>query len=118
MDLIRELLLAIEALPPRGVSTPGVAVDGYDDATIAYHLVLLEEAGLIHAAVADASDLAYPDVFVHRLTWHGHEFLDAARSQTVWAKAKAIVREKGGDIPFAILRELLLVIGRQSFGVT
>lgn len=114
-DLIREILLAVEALPLRGLSTPGLAVEGYDEATIAYHLVLLEEAGLIQAAVADAGDMAYPEVFVNRLTWAGHEFVDTARNQTVWARTKATVAAKGGDIPFSVLRELLVSTARQLF---
>jgi hypothetical protein len=35
---------------------------------------------------------------VSRLTWEGHEFLDAARDEKRWKKAMSTVKEKGGTI--------------------
>ncbi|WP_272948029.1 DUF2513 domain-containing protein [Burkholderia pseudomallei] len=54
MDLIRELLLKLEALPmqPRDVAyiySDVVPVDGYHADQIDYHLQLLEQAGLVDA---------------------------------------------------------------------
>lgn len=115
MDLIRELLLAIEARPLG--SSEDIAVEGHDRETVAYHLALLQEAGLIDALVDEIYGEAVPQVIVKRLTWDGHEFLDSARNQTVWARTKAIVREKGGDISFTLFRELLIGTARENFGL-
>jgi hypothetical protein len=115
MDLVRELLITIEDRPSG--SSGDIAVEGYDRPNVAYHLALLHEAGLINGRVDHVFGDPIPRVIVERLSWSGHEFLDAARNQTVWARTKAIVREKGGDIPFAVLRELLVSTTRQVFGV-
>ena len=55
MDLIRELMLKLEALsvPLTGLKVidghePVVQVDGYTAEQIDYHLLLLEQAGFIH----------------------------------------------------------------------
>lgn len=117
MDLIRELLIAIEARP-LGEAGTKVKLEGHDEDTVAYHLALLHEASLIEGNLSYPFGSAVPRVIVYRLTWHGHEFLDAARNQTVWARTKAIVREKGGDVSFAIFRELLIGTARANFGLS
>ncbi|RQS57831.1 DUF2513 domain-containing protein [Burkholderia sp. Bp8963] len=57
MDLIRELMLRLEALsvPLTGLKAidgheTAVQVDGYTAEQIDYHLLLLEQAGFIHGA--------------------------------------------------------------------
>ena len=35
-----------------------------------------------------------------RLTWQGHEFLDAARNEDRWNQAKKTISEKGGSLTF------------------
>jgi hypothetical protein len=42
------------------------------------------------------------------LTWEGHEFLDAARDDTRWSKAKKLVQEKGGSLMFEALKAVLV----------
>ena len=68
---------------------------------------LLHEAGLL-----DAHDLSNSkDKLVwlpSRLTYAGHEFLDAARKDTLWQKAKAITLEKSGGLSFEALKAVLL----------
>lgn len=114
MDLIRELLIAIEERPLSEAGTK-VRLEGHDEETVAYHVALLHEAGQIEGNLSYPFGSAVPRVIVYRLTWHGHEFLDSARNQTVWARTKAIVRQKGGDISFALFRELLIGVARENF---
>jgi len=42
-----------------------------------------------------------------RLTYSGHEFLDAARSDTVWNKAKDMVRKATGTITLEAVKVAL-----------
>jgi Hypothetical protein (DUF2513) len=42
------------------------------------------------------------------LTWRGHEFMDAARNDTVWRKAKTRVMANVGGLAFDVLRATLL----------
>ena len=115
MELIRTILLQIEEKggDPRG----GVELDFPDhpEEVVSHHVLLLQEAGLI-----DAFDLTTRAGFrMHpkRLTWEGHEFLDAARNDTIWNKAQKMVKEKGGAIPFEILKGLLVKISAGFFGL-
>jgi hypothetical protein len=39
-----------------------------------------------------------------RLTWEGHEFLDKAKNEKVWNKAKSIIKEKGISLSLDALK--------------
>lgn len=98
MDLIRELLLKLEALPMRrgGIvlikaEDAEVQVDGYSADQIDYHLALIREAGLIETAGGAMKGITF-----RRLTWDGHDLLDSIRSPEVWAKTKSGALAAGG----------------------
>ncbi|MBV9852527.1 MAG: DUF2513 domain-containing protein [Armatimonadetes bacterium] len=60
---------------------------------LAYHVKLLSQAGLIdvkHWQTGDGNEVWLPKT----LTWQGHEFLDAARNDTTWNKAKGQSKAK------------------------
>lgn len=112
MDLVRQILIAIEETPDDSVD---LNFEEYEEELINYHVGLLVEAGLIKGLGTQATDTTYwsPE----RLTWAGHEFLDAARNETVWNSAKNLVKEKGGSIPFDVLKDLLLKLTAASIGL-
>jgi len=114
MDLVRTILLTVEEKgPPRGFMQ--LDLPGYDPETVSHHVLLLGEAGLLE--VLNRKLLNYFEVMPKCLTWAGHEFLDAARNDTVWNKAKEVVKEKGGAIPFEVLKVLLTKLASSVFGV-
>ena len=82
MDIIRRIVLAArdEATPVRGL-------EGVSGEIFAEHVRLLEEAGLVGAAVQVVQQRATA-ALVWRLTWAGHEFADAISSDTLWRKAR------------------------------
>lgn len=88
MDLFRSLLLKIEEQP--AFTTPEVA--GHTDEELWYHAQLAEEAGFIIA------DFTTDGFTVQRLTYAGHEFIDAARHETLWNKAKQILLSNSGAL--------------------
>ena len=99
MDLIRELLLKLEALPMRsgGIMTitpdaEEIAVPGYDHNQIGYHLSQIRRAGLIDEGGA------HPMVGIgfRSLTWAGHDFLDSVRDPKIWEKTKKGAEAAGG----------------------
>ncbi|MBN1375810.1 MAG: DUF2513 domain-containing protein, partial [Dehalococcoidia bacterium] len=77
MDLIRAMLLAIEA-DDHGFA-PKIEIEGYTQEEIGYHAVLLGEAGLVEVHDITHMGSHSPEALISRLTWEGHEFLDAAR---------------------------------------
>ncbi|MCB9978295.1 MAG: DUF2513 domain-containing protein [Rhodospirillales bacterium] len=119
MDLARKILFLIEASevgPRAGID---VDVPGYDKKAVFYHIMLLSEAGLIEAeyfSVLGMGEAGY-EWRANRLTWEGHEFLDAARSDTLWQKAKEKTGKLAGGVTFDILKEVLVQGGREVLGL-
>lgn len=114
MDLARKILLAVEE---KGGTRGGLDLDipGHAKDEVSYHVQLLAEAGLLEAQ--DLSTMHGFEVRPKRLTWNGHEFLEAARNDTVWNRAKEIVKEEGGSIPFDLLKALLFKLASGLFGL-
>lgn len=102
-DLVRLLLLDVERHET-------VDLSAFSEDEIKYHKALIIEAGLVEGGVGYPSymktDIPHR-VSIKRLTWDGHEFLDKARSDTVWTKAKGIVVSKGMSLSFEALKVAL-----------
>src|ERR1017187_5738286 len=99
MELCRTILEQIEDKFPNYAAT--VEIEGRTEEEIAYHVILLAEAGFIEADI-HLNDLGIPWATPKRMKWPGHEFLDAIRNDSVWKQVKETVKEKGGSIPFEI----------------
>lgn len=111
MDLARSIMLALEeSSGERG--WVNIQIAGHTPAEISYHVMLLQEAGLIKAL--DASSFSGHDWKPERLTWEGHEFLESSRNEGIWNKAKKIVVEKAGGITFEVLKQVLIKLGRDA----
>ncbi len=73
---------------------------------------VINDAGLILAEdVSSQNALIWLPM---HLTWAGHEFLDAARDEERWEKAKSITANKGGGITFEVLTELLTKLMKEE----
>lgn len=85
-ELIRKILRDVEDSPALGDST-GFHYDGYDENCVNEHIEILIEAGLLDGQVSrflGGGGAAH----VTRLTWAGHDFLDAMKDEGIWAKAQ------------------------------
>lgn len=103
MDCFRAVLLKIEELPSNTILN-GTEVEGYSAEQTAYHIKLAQDAGFIVAkSLADEADI----FMVERLTYAGHEFLDAARQDTLWQKAKQMVLKNAGTLTIEALKTAL-----------
>lgn len=71
---------------------------------ISYHMELLIEAGLVEGKMSQELGGGPINFTATRLTWTGHEFLDAIRSDTVWNKTKETFRTKGLDMTFDLIK--------------
>ena len=107
MELIRFILFDVEG-------ETEVDLSAYSNEQIIYHKVLLVESGLIHGTVPADETNVYP----RRLSWEGHDFLDAARNETVWKKTMVKVKELGGGVTLEIVKALLIAIAKDHFGLT
>ncbi len=111
-DLVREILLAIEASKNDPKEEIDLVLAGRSPREISYHVELLREAGLLLARdaayLADAVSIWRPS----RLTYKGHEFLDTVRDGEVWRRTKAGA-EKAGVAGLGVLLELGKAYGKE-----
>ncbi|MEW4531191.1 DUF2513 domain-containing protein [Maioricimonas sp. JC845] len=64
----------------------------------------------------DLSDDSETDWRPHCLTWARHEFIDAARNDTVWNKATKKIRDQTATIPFEVLKVAIIQTWKEMFG--
>jgi Hypothetical protein (DUF2513) len=116
MDLVRAILNEVEMkLPPMGgMREP--EIDGYDQGTIFAHVELLHDAGLINARIMRGAN-HQGAVHIIGLTWAGHDFIDAAKDNTIWNKVKASVFKHATSVPFDVLLELLKAEAKKQLGL-
>jgi hypothetical protein len=105
-DLIRKLLLQIEAVPAgKIIQAPDIPVDdGVTAPTYGQHIHLLFDAGLVDGQMVDSDE---PMFVITRLTWKGHDFISNARNDTIWKKVLAEAKQKGSSLTMVILNGLL-----------
>jgi hypothetical protein len=89
----------------------GLCIDGYSSDEINYHIMILDEAGLILANNASHGNNCI--WFPIRLTWNGHDFLEVAREDKNWMKAKEITSKIGGWT-FDLFKQILVSVISES----
>jgi hypothetical protein len=108
MDLIRDILMTVGSPSwPAPGCRESLFPEGRDRAEVEYHLKLAVEAGLLEGEVTRSSGSGY-HTFVEGLTWRGHDFLDAARTEFIWDEVKDEIKAKGlASASFEVLKRLL-----------
>lgn len=110
MDLIRSILLEVEKCDsPEGCV---VEIPGHSPEQIYEHAKLAQDANFIEARFAKD----FINFHILRLTFAGHEFLDEARDDTRWTKAKEIVTKNTGSLTLEALKIVLQTLIRQAIG--
>ena len=110
MELIRGLLFEFE-----GETKPDLSK--WTEEQKLYHAALLIEAGLLRGEVIHDSQGKIATAIIYRLTWEGHEFLDAARDETVWKKVRDKLETVGTNVALPLLVSLLTDFTKQKLGI-
>ncbi|MEN3368464.1 MAG: hypothetical protein V7609_607 [Verrucomicrobiota bacterium] len=106
VDIVRSLLLRAEA------ADGSVSVN---DPVETYHVRIMIDAGLVEGRISEEVTSDAPrHSHIHNLTWAGHDFLDAARSDTVWRTAKEKILRPGVSWTFELLKEILKELAKQQ----
>ena len=105
MELVRKILLFLEVRSSFEAETE-LPIDGYDRRVVMYHMLLLAQADLIDFEPERTKNGRIIKAHVIGLNWAGHEFLDAVRSEKVWRKLVKYAKDKGGALPFDLLKTL------------
>src|SRR5438270_13952062 len=115
MDLVREIMLKIEALP----AGPPVLyrMGEVEDLVLLNHLGMLIEAGLVRGKISRSQGARGDVIGISSLTWEGHEWLDAVRDPRVWDEAKRTLLESGDSLSFELTRAVATRIQRMRVGL-
>ena len=116
MDLVRRILLELEG-HQEGYAPSELQIQGYSQEQIGFHVLLMGEAGLLVAHDGTCFGSTSPMGIASRLTWEGYEFLDAARSDSIWTKAKQQMRDEGLGMTWGVLKDLLIALAKRSVGL-
>lgn len=111
-DLIRDILLYIESQDSGFFYKPVILEDYTKEETI-YHLVLMIENNLLEGNVTPVSGGLPPLVIVSRMTWKGHDFLEASRDTQRWTQAKEVFIKAGG-VTFDVAKDVLIQLMTKS----
>ncbi|MDQ3586036.1 MAG: DUF2513 domain-containing protein [Acidobacteriota bacterium] len=111
MELIRKILINVQ----NGDLNEGVK--GYDDDTVKYNKALLKDRGLVEAMVHYSSIGDKPEdipdlVIIKKLTWEGHDFIEAIENEGKWKKVKAFLSDAGKDVTIETIKYAV----KQLFG--
>ena len=107
-EVIRKILLQIEALPTEDSEFKSDEIQGVDNSVIAFQMRLMLDAKLIEGYCDDAIGTYY--CYATRLTWQGCEFLDAIRKDSVWNEIKRQAKTKTVDLPIGVINSIARVL--------
>ncbi|MEP4258468.1 MAG: DUF2513 domain-containing protein [Rhizobiaceae bacterium] len=110
LDLLREILLSIEEFEPQSVSAvQSISFKDFSgtEPQNLYHINMLIEVNFIDLVGKATLSGDFP---IRGITMLGHDFLDAVREPTVWARTKGRLKDMGGwtlEIALAVAKEEL-----------
>lgn len=109
MDLVRKVLLSVQ-------DNSDEHLTGFSEDEIKYHQRLVIEVdlaeGKIHESISSKGEVPSA-VFIKKLTWSGHDFIDAIESESNWNKVKEFLAEAGKQLTIDTVK---FAVG-QLFGV-
>ena len=104
LDLVRQILLQIEALPAGPAAQ--YRMSEIEDPVLLAHLELLIDAGLVNGKIARSHGARGDVISVTGLTWQGHEWVEMVRSQSVWNETKSTLTERASAMTFELTKEV------------
>jgi len=114
MDLVRRILFGLEVHDDNS-DLRNFKIEGVEVNTLSGHVHMMAEAGLIDAH--EQRNRAESNWSPKRVTWRGHEFLDAIRNDTLWSKTKKVVLEKTGGLSLAAIEAYAKHILKEILGI-
>lgn len=123
MDLIRDLMLKLEAIETPGgryihipPDSPEISIPGRTPEEIDYHLSLIDGAMFVDSGGVDPGR----GIALRGLTWSGHDFVDSVRDPAIWRATKDGAQKAGGfsvDLLLALAKGLIKKKIEQHTGV-
>ena len=112
-DVIREVLIRFEEKPSK---ERALQLDAWSEdiqPEVSYNVDILLDGGLLDGKMLPTLDPGPINFLVFRLTWQGHEFLDAIKNDTVWNKTKESFVSKGLSMTFELVKSVAISITKE-----
>lgn len=116
LDLVRQILLQIEALPagpPAQYRTSEI-----EDPVLLAHFELVLASGLVNGKISRSQSSRGDVISISGLTWEGHEWIEAVRSEIVWCETKATLLDGAGALTYDLTKAVADRILRKRLGLT
>ncbi|HUH18566.1 DUF2513 domain-containing protein [Albibacterium sp.] len=110
-DVIREVLLKIEASDRRRPMYRMIEIDGYSSDDVDYNIDLLIKNQFIEATRRGKALYMLKDI-----TYKGHDLLDNIRDKGFFEKVKKYTSEKGIPLTFETLKATVPIIAKTLLG--
>jgi hypothetical protein len=111
LDLVRLILLSVEG---QDVSAE---LKAFSEEAQIYHAALLVDAGYVDGTIINGHMGQPVTVRMQKLTWAGHDFIDAIRSDSVWKPVKEKT-DAIGAWTFGIVKELAVAVLKQQLNLS
>ena len=115
MDLCRKILIEVESWPTT-LAPQHVVIEGYTQEQVGHHAWLLAEEGLIEGEDATGMGQTVDSYMPRCLTFRGHDFLEHARDDTRWTRAKDEIVKHRGAMTIQVIKMVLERLMRGDIG--
>ncbi|NMM98126.1 DUF2513 domain-containing protein [Bifidobacterium olomucense] len=116
MDFVRHILQVCEE-SDNPVNASVFVDNEHPLKLVLHHYRIMAQADLVDAAFNGTWNGGTMRATINELTWQGHEFLDATRSDTLWTKTKQKVGATLGTVSFATLSHLAETLADKALGI-
>lgn len=117
MDLVRSILMEVEDAE-QYISAEGMSdrLDaGVDE--VQYHVEIMIDGGLLEGEITKNSAGGNLAAVVQRMSWEGHEFLDATRTPDIWEDAKKAFSKKSVGMTFDLAKRVAKHYAEEKLGL-
>lgn len=119
LDLIRDILLRIEAMPPEQTDLSSKQLKNLcDNAAITdFHIKLLLDSKFIEVTHCVPQNENKDIYFISRLTSSGCDYLDSIRNPKIWEATKEKIKSIGDSVSLEIVKDVAISVVRSYLGV-
>lgn len=115
MDLVRSIMLKVEQEARPVDNSDSLAFPPYEHYVVVKHVEWLVGAGFLKAI--NLKHLNGDKYGAIELTWNGHEFIEAIKDDTIWAKTKKSINESGGAFATDLILGVAKAYLKQKLGL-
>ena len=116
LDLVRQILLQIEALPAGPPAQ--YRMSEIEDPVLLAHFELVLASGLVNGKISRSQSSRGDVISISGLTWEGHEWIETVRSDAVWNETKSTLLDSGGALTYDLTKAVATRILRGRLGLS